>query len=137
MVAEIAKLREAVEAGTAKLSELTARLAERDARVAELLRLLQESRRSGKRQAAPFSKLEPIVDRCRAGRDIGQARAFVLMTGLAPSPTGSPCAQALGWSHPRESVKVPRRNYLQALRLAQEPPPAGAEGSIAERALIA
>jgi len=73
LVTEIAKLREAVEAGTAKLSELTARLAERDARIAELERLLSESRRSGKRQAAPFSKGEPKDEPARPGRKSGES----------------------------------------------------------------
>lgn len=80
MVAEIAKLREAVEAGAAKLSELTARLAERDAhiierdaRIAELEHLLSESRRSGKRQAAPFSKGEPKDEPARPGRKSGDS----------------------------------------------------------------
>jgi transposase len=73
LVTEIAKLREAVEAGTAKLSELTARLGERDARIAELERLLSESRRSGKRQAAPFSKGEPKDEPAKPGRKSGES----------------------------------------------------------------
>jgi transposase len=73
LVTEIAKLREAVEAGTARLIELTACLAERDARIAELERLLSESRRSGKRQAAPFSKGEPSDEPARPGRKSGEA----------------------------------------------------------------
>lgn len=59
LVAEIAELRRLLEANTAELQELNERLAERDARVAELERLESESRRSEKRQAAPFSNGDP------------------------------------------------------------------------------
>ncbi len=48
-------------------------LAGRDARIAELERLLEESRRSGKRQAAPFSKGDPAEEPARPGRRSGKA----------------------------------------------------------------
>ena len=63
---EIAKLRESIET-------LTARLSERDARIAELERLLAESRRSGKRQAAPFSKGAPSDEPAKPGRRSGES----------------------------------------------------------------
>lgn len=46
-------------------------LGERDARIAELEALLEEARRAGKRQAAPFSKGEPKPDPKRPGRKSG------------------------------------------------------------------
>ena len=66
LVAEIAKLRESIES-------LSARLGQRDARIAELERLLDESRRSGKRQAAPFSKASPVEEPAKPGRKRGDA----------------------------------------------------------------
>ena len=48
-------------------------IAARDARIAELEKLLGESRRSGKRQAAPFSKGEPSESPQRPGRKRGDA----------------------------------------------------------------
>ncbi len=47
-------------------------LATRDARVAELEKLLENSRRSGKRQAAPFSKGDPAEEPKRPGRRSGK-----------------------------------------------------------------
>jgi transposase len=47
-------------------------LAARDARIAELEKLLEESRRSGKRQAAPFSKGDPTEAPRRPGRRRGE-----------------------------------------------------------------
>ena len=51
---------------------LAEQLAARDARIAELERLLEESRRGGKRQAAPFSKGEPSQSPARPGRKRGK-----------------------------------------------------------------
>ncbi len=80
LVAEIAQLRQLVEANTAELRELNdrlaegeARLSERGARIKELERLLSESRRSGKRQAAPFSKGDPKEEPAKPGRKSGEA----------------------------------------------------------------
>jgi transposase len=80
LVAEIAKLREAVET-------LTERLAARDARVAELERLLSESRRSGKRQAAPFSKGDPKEEPQKPGRRSGETHG---RHGHRAVPVGPP-----------------------------------------------
>jgi transposase len=57
----------------AKIAEQSEMLAERDARIAELEKLLGESRRSGKRQAAPFSKGEPSDEPSPPGRKRGEA----------------------------------------------------------------
>jgi transposase len=54
-----------------RIGELITALESRDARIAELEKLLEESRRSGKRQAAPFSKGEPTDEPKRAGRRSG------------------------------------------------------------------
>jgi transposase len=64
-------LRQASESQTARIGELIAALETRDARIAELEKLLDDSRRSGKRQAAPFSKGEPSDEPKRPGRRSG------------------------------------------------------------------
>ncbi len=64
---------ERLEALEAKIASLTEALATRDARIAELERLLEESRRSGKRQAAPFSKGKAKDEPARPGRKRGDA----------------------------------------------------------------
>ncbi len=56
----------------AKVSELIAIVAARDLRIAELEKLLEEQRRSSKRQAAPFSKGEPKDEPARPGRKKGR-----------------------------------------------------------------
>ncbi len=56
----------------ARLARLEEQLAARDARIAELEKLLEESRRSGKRQAAPFSKGDPAELPARPGRKRGE-----------------------------------------------------------------
>lgn len=55
----------------AKIAELTDAVAVRDARIVELEKLLGEVRRSGKRQAAPFSKGDPAEEPARPGRKKG------------------------------------------------------------------
>lgn len=56
------------------LAERDEMLADSRARIAELERLLEESRRSGKRQAAPFRRRdEPIDEPRRPGRKSGEA----------------------------------------------------------------
>ncbi len=64
--AEVARLIEVV-------AQRDARIAEQDARIVELEKLLADSRRSGKRQAAPFSKGDPEEEPARPGRKSGQA----------------------------------------------------------------
>jgi len=54
------------------IGELHGSLAARDERIAELEKLLEASRRSGKRQAAPFSKGSPSVDPAKPGRKSGE-----------------------------------------------------------------
>jgi len=73
LVAEIVRLRELLERNAAELAKLNERLGQRDTRVTELERLLSESRRSGKRQAAPFSKGDPKEEPGKPGRRSGQA----------------------------------------------------------------
>jgi transposase len=65
-------LRELLESQGRRIEELTGALAARDARIVELEKLLEESRRSGKRQAAPFSKGEPSDEPKRPGRKRGR-----------------------------------------------------------------
>ena len=57
----------------ARLLRLEAVLVERETRIAELEKLLEESRRSGKRQAAPFSKGGSNPEPKRPGRKRGSA----------------------------------------------------------------
>ena len=73
LVAEIAHLRELLERNVAELAKLNERLGQRDTRITELERLLSESRRSGKRQAAPFSKGDPKEEPAKPGRRSGRS----------------------------------------------------------------
>ena len=66
LIGEVRSLREHV----AKLIDV---VSARDARIAELEKLLEDSRRSGKRQAAPFSKGQPNDEPARPGRKPGDA----------------------------------------------------------------
>jgi len=49
------------------VAELRESLVARDSLIAELQRLLEETRRAGKRQSAPFSKGEPSDNPVRRG----------------------------------------------------------------------
>jgi transposase len=69
----VARLESTIAGLQGAVAELSESLAARDARIAELEKLLGESRRSGKRQAAPFSKGEPDDEPARAGRKRGDA----------------------------------------------------------------
>lgn len=57
----------------AAVADLGEQVATRDARIAELEEQLGQVRRSGKRQAAPFSKGAPSTDPARPGRKTGDA----------------------------------------------------------------
>jgi hypothetical protein len=72
MRAEVVTLRNLVESQVERITEPTEALATRDARVADLEKLLEDSRRSGKRQAAPFSKGQPVEKPKRPGRQSGK-----------------------------------------------------------------
>jgi transposase len=72
LTAEIAALRRAIESQTERIGALTEAVAARDARIAELEKLLDDSRRSAKRQAAPFSKGEPVEEPKPPGRRSGK-----------------------------------------------------------------
>jgi len=87
LVAEIVQLRQLLEANTAELRELNERLSQRDARITELERLLSELRRSGKRQAAPFSKGDPKEEPAKPGRRSGKAHG---RHGHRMAPVGPP-----------------------------------------------
>jgi transposase len=69
----VAELRRLIGELQATVSQLNETVAARDARIAELEKLLAGSRRSGKRQAAPFSKGEPNDEPARPGRKRGGA----------------------------------------------------------------
>ena len=73
----------ALEAKIACAVALTETVATKDARIAELERLLEESRRSGKRQSAPFSKGKPKEEWETPGRKKGDAHG---RHGHRPSP---------------------------------------------------
>ncbi|MGH9003795.1 MAG: IS66 family transposase, partial [Acidimicrobiia bacterium] len=81
MVAE-----ERIAALEAKLAELAEALAARDARIAELERLLEEARRAGKRQSAPFSKGDPKDEPAKPGRKRGDAHGRHGHRMAAPDP---------------------------------------------------
>lgn len=69
----LAALEAKVAALTDALATLTATVATKDTRIAELERLLEESRRSSKRPAAPFSKGKPKDEWEISGRKKGEA----------------------------------------------------------------
>ncbi len=69
----VARLEAVVARLEAALAERDAAIADRDARIAELEKLLGESHRAGKRQAAPFSRGEPDDEPARPGRKRGDA----------------------------------------------------------------
>lgn len=70
-----------------QVEELSASLAARDVRIAELEKLLEDSRRSGKRQAAPFSKGDPAEEPQRPGRKSGKRHG---RHGHRMAPAGAP-----------------------------------------------
>ncbi|MCA1820510.1 MAG: IS66 family transposase, partial [Pseudonocardia sp.] len=70
----------------AKIATLTEALATRDARIAELERLLEESRRSGKRQSAPFSKGQSKDEPQTPGRKKGDAHGRHGHRAAPPEP---------------------------------------------------
>jgi transposase len=69
----VAELRGLVAELKATISGLNESLSARDLRIAELEKLLEESRRSGKRQSAPFSKGRRSEDPAKPGRKSGEA----------------------------------------------------------------
>ena len=69
----VARLETTIAGLQGTVADLNESLAARDARIAELEKLLDESRRSGKRQAAPFSKGDPEPEPARPGRKRGDA----------------------------------------------------------------
>ncbi|MGH8922032.1 MAG: IS66 family transposase, partial [Actinomycetes bacterium] len=75
-MAELREMVAGLESTIAELNVTVARLNEslaaRDGRIAELEKLLEASRRSGKRQAAPFSKGQVSVDPATPGRKSGK-----------------------------------------------------------------
>ena len=76
-------------------ADLKSQLKERDARIAKLESVLEESRRAGKRQAAPFSKDKPKRDPKKPGRKPG------LSTGGRPSERSQ-----LTFEAPRSSARA-------------------------------
>ncbi|MGH3574862.1 MAG: IS66 family transposase [Pseudonocardiaceae bacterium] len=71
----------------ADLAKATSVIAERDARITELEKALEGSRRSGKRQAAPFSKGDPKPEPKTAGRKAGEGHG---RHGHRMAPVGPP-----------------------------------------------
>jgi hypothetical protein len=70
----VARLESVVARLERTLAERDEMLAESRARIAELEKLLEDARRSGKRQAAPFRRRdEPIDEARRPGRRSGEA----------------------------------------------------------------
>jgi transposase len=73
LLVTVAELQVMVAQLQATVVELREQLVGRDVRIAELEKLLSESRRGGKRQAAPFSKGDPVIEPQRSGRKRGKA----------------------------------------------------------------
>jgi transposase len=83
----VARLQDELTASNEALAASNEALAARDKRIKELKTLLEESRRSGKRQAAPFSKGDPKEEPARPGRKAGEAHG---RHGHRTVPTGRP-----------------------------------------------
>lgn len=83
----VAELRGLVAELKGTIAELNESLAWRDGRIAELEKLLEESRRSGKRQSAPFSKGEPLAEPGKPGRKSGKDHG---RHGHRAAPSGAP-----------------------------------------------
>lgn len=87
-----------------EIAGLKNQLKERDTRIAKLEKLLEEARRSGKRQAAPFSKDKPKRNPKKPGRKPGSkyGRQSVRPTPVpdktleAPCPKQCPCGGKVG-----------------------------------------
>ena len=71
----------------AEIADLVETLADRDKRIAELEKLLSESHRASKRQAAPFSKGAPSTDPKRPGRKGGAAHGRHAHRSVPPAAT--------------------------------------------------
>jgi hypothetical protein len=95
-VAEIAKLREAVEAGTARLIELTQAVSERDARIAELERLLSDRTRTAPASARRLRSRSASRPTSPPARGASPARATA-----ATATVRFPSAQSTGRSRCR------------------------------------
>ena len=93
----VVELRASVATAEAAVGRLTDTLAGRDARIVELERLLEESRRSGKRQAAPFRKNSRVEEPKTPGRKGGQAHGRHGHRQPPPAPArtlDAPCPAA-------------------------------------------
>ena len=77
-------------------ADLKSQLKERDARIAKLESVLEESRRAGKRQAAPFSKDKPKRGPSEDGRQAVRAIPVPDKTFEAPCPEQCPCGGKVG-----------------------------------------
>jgi len=71
--AENARLGERVRDLEGELADRASKVAEQDERLRKLEELIEQLRRRGKRQAAPFSKGEPVLSPRRPGRKAGAA----------------------------------------------------------------
>ena len=71
--AENARLNDELAGLSGEVAGLRGELAERDERLAKLEKLVEELRRRGKRQSAPFSKGDPTLAPARSGRKAGEA----------------------------------------------------------------
>ena len=109
---QVGKLLDRIQQLEKKVADLEAALADRDRRIAELEHQLEEARRAGKRQAAPFSRGEPKKDPKRPGRKPGSRYGRQAVrpipgrideTFRTPCPRRCPCG---GRVRPRGESKV-------------------------------
>ena len=83
----VARFQETVDSLRAEIAKKDKALATKDERIKELEETLAEARRSGKRQAAPFSKGGPKDEPGRPGRKAGEAHG---RHGHRMAPTSPP-----------------------------------------------
>jgi transposase len=112
-----------------RLAALEAAMRQRDAEIERLRRLLEDSQRSGKRQAAPFSKGPPKQRPKKAGRKAGpkhgkhghrQPPEHIDETHEAPLPDACPaCGGTLCETHVEQQYQqeIPRRPLVRQFNI--------------------
>ena len=99
-------------------ADLKSQLKERDARIAKLESVLEESRRAGKRQAAPFSKDKPKRDPKKPGRKPGSKYGRQAVRAIPVPDKKAPCPELpVGGKVGAESIIVPGRHPTRDLEV--------------------
>ena len=112
-------------------ADLKSQLKERDARIAKLESVLEESRRAGKRQAAPFSKDKPKRDPKKPGRKPGSTVRAIPVRQAFEAPCPSPVPGKVGTRstfRPSRDLEVRSGSWLPGVGRRVGPASAAVEG---------